>query len=134
MIVRRFIVVLLGLLALTPAGLLAQTLSPHKVFGRYQQFVWQDQHGLPQNTVMAITRTRDGYLWLATLEGAVRFDGVRFTVFDSNNTTEIRIGLIRAMLEDRDGNLWFGTDGGGYWHDRYGQQQPHWRGDGHRRF
>jgi hypothetical protein len=40
----------------------AQNLSPHKALGRYQQYVWQDQHGLPQNGVNAITRTRDGYL------------------------------------------------------------------------
>ncbi|MBI3759937.1 MAG: hypothetical protein HY269_09330 [Deltaproteobacteria bacterium] len=47
-----------------------QTLSPLKVLGQYQQFVWQEQHGLPQNTVQALVRTRDGYLWLGTLAGA----------------------------------------------------------------
>jgi ligand-binding sensor domain-containing protein/signal transduction histidine kinase len=91
----------------------SQTLVPTKAFGRYQQFVWQDQHGLPQNTVRSVLRTRDGYLWLGTLEGAVRFDGVRFTVFDSGNTKAIGVGLILAMLEDRAGNLWLATDGAG---------------------
>ena len=91
----------------------SQTLVPTKAFGRYQQFVWQDQHGLPQNTVRSVLRTRDGYLWLATLEGAVRFDGVRFTVFDSGNTKAIGVSLILAMLEDRAGNLWLATDGTG---------------------
>ena len=42
--------------------------------------------GLPQNTVSALLQTRDGYLWFTTLDGLVRYDGVRFTVFDKSNT------------------------------------------------
>ncbi len=42
---------------------------------------WTADNGLPQNSVRDIVQTRDGYLWLATLDGLVRFDGVRFTVF-----------------------------------------------------
>jgi ligand-binding sensor domain-containing protein/signal transduction histidine kinase len=110
---RRLFLLSLVAICLVPGDIDAQTLSPKQVLGRYQQYVWQDQHGLPQNTVRAIVRTRDGYLWFGTLEGAARFDGVRFTVFDSSNTDEIRIGLIVALLEDHAGNLWLGTDGGG---------------------
>src|SRR6185369_14543296 len=90
-----------------------QIFRPEKVFGRYQQFVWNEQHGLPQNAVQAITRTRDGYLWLGTQAGIARFDGVRFTVFDRSNTDEIKASLIKSLLEDRAGNLWIGTDGSG---------------------
>ena len=110
---RRIIITLLGLCCLIVSHSNGQTLSPQKVMGRYQQFVWTDQHGLPQSTVQAITRTRDGYLWLGTLAGAPRFDGVRFTVFDNANTVEIKENFITALLEDRRGNLWLGTDGGG---------------------
>ncbi|MEW6125522.1 MAG: two-component regulator propeller domain-containing protein [Acidobacteriota bacterium] len=107
-----------GLIACVWLGLLAcaapaQTLNHHKVFGKYQQFVWLEQHGLPQNTVQAITRTRDGYLWLGTLAGAARFDGAHFTIFDNGNTSAIKGSYITALLEDRDGNLWLGCDGGG---------------------
>jgi ligand-binding sensor domain-containing protein/signal transduction histidine kinase len=91
----------------------AQTLSTHKVLGRYQQFVWQDQHGLPQNGVLAILRSRDGYLWLGTIEGAARFDGVRFVVFDSNNTPAIKSNQILSLAEDRAGDLWLGAVSGG---------------------
>jgi ligand-binding sensor domain-containing protein/signal transduction histidine kinase len=101
----------LGSLALTHAY--GQTLSTHKVLGRYQQLLWQDQHGLPQNGVLAILRTRDGYLWLGTIEGATRFDGVRFVVFDNNNTPEIRNNQILSLAEDRAGSLWLGSVGGG---------------------
>lgn len=113
MSVRRFIVTLLWTICLMPNQAFGQTLTPHKVLGRYQQYVWQDQHGLPQNGVLAITRTRDGYLWLGTFEGAARFDGVRFTIFDPNNTPEFKSGQILALVEDRAGNLWLGTNGGG---------------------
>lgn len=91
----------------------AQSLLPSKAFGRYQQYVWNDQHGLPQNSVNAITRTRDGYLWVGTFEGAARFDGVRFTSFDHTNTPQFRSNQVLALLEDHGGNLWLATNGGG---------------------
>jgi ligand-binding sensor domain-containing protein len=90
-----------------------QTFTPQKVLGRYQQFVWLEEHGLPQNTVIAMLRTRDGYLWVGTEAGAARFDGARFTVFDHGNTTEFKGSVIKALLEDRAGNLWLGADTGG---------------------
>jgi ligand-binding sensor domain-containing protein/signal transduction histidine kinase len=75
--------------------------------------VWQLEEGLPQNTIRAIHQTRDGYLWLATEEGLARFDGVRFTVFDSSNTPAMGVSLVNALFEDHEGTLWVGTDGGG---------------------
>ena len=60
-----------------------------------------------------MTQTPDGYLWLATEEGLVRFDGVRFTVFDKENTPPLQADNILALLVDRSGNLWIGTNGGG---------------------
>ncbi|MEK7707828.1 MAG: two-component regulator propeller domain-containing protein, partial [Verrucomicrobiota bacterium] len=50
---------------------------------------WGTKEGLPQSAVIAMTQTRDGYLWLGTLNGLVRFDGIRFTVFDEGNTPEL---------------------------------------------
>src|SRR5207302_11492032 len=47
---------------------------------------WTANNGLPQNAVYSILQTKDGYLWLTTLDGLVRYDGVRFTVFDKSNT------------------------------------------------
>ena len=73
---RRTFLILLWLGGLTDTHVWGQTLSPNRALGHYQQFVWQDQHGLPQNGVLSILRTRDGYLWLGTIEGAARFDGV----------------------------------------------------------
>lgn len=67
----------------------AQIVGPNRVFGRYQQSVWQEQHGLPQASVLAIAATRDGYIWVGTHEGVARFDGVRFTLFNTANTSAL---------------------------------------------
>jgi ligand-binding sensor domain-containing protein len=121
------------LLALSLGSLIganAQTLSTHKVLGRYQQFVWQDQHGLPQNGVLAILRSRDGYLWLGTIEGAARFDGVRFVVFDSNNTPAIKSNQILSLAEDRAGDLWLGAVSGGLTRYAEGRSRLYTKRDG----
>ena len=47
---------------------------------------WNNEQGLPQSSVISVIQTRDGYLWLGTLNGLVRFDGNRFAIFDENNT------------------------------------------------
>jgi signal transduction histidine kinase/ligand-binding sensor domain-containing protein len=80
---------------------------------RYLHDSWNTENGLPQNDVTQLIQTRDGYLWLGTNGGLVRFDGIRFTIFDSGNTPELRSNRILALAEDRDGTLWIGTQNGG---------------------
>src|SRR5271169_2372243 len=58
---------------------------------------WQIEDGLPQNSINAVIQTREGYLWLATFNGLVRFDGVRFTVFDAENTPELKDSRITSL-------------------------------------
>lgn len=77
-------------------------------------------NGLPQNTVSAIAQTRDGYLWFGTYDGLVRYDGVRFTIFDKGNTPGIRSNQILAIREDSEGTLWIGTGEGGLIRYRHG--------------
>ncbi len=83
-----------------------------KAITQYGHDVWQTEQGLPQNSVQVIVQTRDGYLWLGTQEGLVRFDGVKFTIFDKRNTKQIQHNNIQALIEGRDGSLWIGTSGG----------------------
>jgi ligand-binding sensor domain-containing protein/two-component sensor histidine kinase len=75
--------------------------------------VWETDDGLPQHSVTAIIQTRDGYLWLGTLNGLVRFDGLRFTVFDESNTPGLNNSRIVSLFEDRRGHLWAGTQTAG---------------------
>ena len=72
---------------------------------------WTTENGLPQNSVNDILQTRDGYLWLATHGGLVRFDGVRFVVFD-RSIEGIGSQRVRALHEDRHGTLWAATEDG----------------------
>jgi signal transduction histidine kinase/ligand-binding sensor domain-containing protein len=98
------------LLAALPAH---ASLDPSKALTQYVHRSWQADSGLPQNSVLAIAQTPDGYLWLGTENGLVRFDGVRFTLFDQHAIPGLRSNEIRALLVDRAQNLWIGTHGGG---------------------
>lgn len=99
----------LALLAVPP--LLA--LDPGRPPNRYGHDVWLSRDGLPQEFVQAITQTSDGYLWIGSLGGLVRFDGVRFTVFDPSNAPGLKDARIVALCPGRDGALWIGTAAGG---------------------
>ena len=95
------------------AGPRAAALEPGKRLSQYVIDTWQTEQGLPQNTVQAVLRGSDGYLWLGTQEGLVRFDGARFTTYDRRNTPELRHNSILSLAEAPDGTLWAGTNGGG---------------------
>jgi signal transduction histidine kinase/ligand-binding sensor domain-containing protein len=76
---------------------------------------WNSANGLPDNTIMAMVRTRDGFLWMTTDDGLVRFDGVRFRVFDKTNTPALLSTSFSfsVLMESNDGALWAGTVDGG---------------------
>ncbi len=68
---------------------------------------------MPQNSVYAITQTRDGYLWLATSDGLACVDGVHFTVFNKGNSPGSSSNRFVCLYEDAGGDLWAGTEDGG---------------------
>jgi ligand-binding sensor domain-containing protein/signal transduction histidine kinase len=71
---------------------------------------WGNEEGLPQSSVISVVQTKDGYLWLGTLDGLVRFDGIHFTVFNENNTPGLDSDRIVFLFEDSRTNLWIGTE------------------------
>jgi ligand-binding sensor domain-containing protein len=77
----------------------------------YHFVSWTTENGLPQNSISALHQTRDGYLWLSTLDGLVRFDGLHFQIFNRQNTPAMTGNSFTffALLEDRQGCLWAGT-------------------------
>lgn len=91
-------------------GVAAPALDPDKAITQLAHASWRDE--LPQNTIHAILQTRDGYLWFGTYEGLVRFDGVRFAVFDASRSKDLRGTAVVHLAEDRDGRLWIATNGG----------------------
>lgn len=88
-------------------------ISTEKKLTQFSHEIWTTDDGLPQNSVNKIVQTPDGYLWLGTQEGLVRFDGVQFTVFDKHNTPQIKNNYISSLHVDRSGKLWIGTYDGG---------------------
>lgn len=101
--------------ALTGLALLlsALELRPEVAPVCYQVTRYTTEQGLPHNRIMSLLQTRDGYLWIGTLAGLARFDGVRFNVFDMSNTPEMTNDAINALAEDQqDGSLWINTGKG----------------------
>jgi signal transduction histidine kinase/ligand-binding sensor domain-containing protein len=84
---------------------------------------WQTEQGLPQNSVTAIVQTRDGYLWFGTYAGLVRFDGVRFQVFDADTTPELVNSRVTSLFEGADGTLWIGHETGNLTRLQHGRFQ-----------
>jgi signal transduction histidine kinase/ligand-binding sensor domain-containing protein len=93
--------------AIIASGFFSAAAAPN-----YFTRTWQVEQGLPQNKVTAVVQTRDGYLWVGTYNGLARFDGVRFTVFDDNNTPELHSSRITSLFETAGGTLWIGTESG----------------------
>ena len=73
---------------------------------------WREADGLPQSRIKAIVQTHDGYLWLGTDGGLVRFNGAHFTAF-TVQTGSIKDNEVWSLVEDDEGALWIGTYGGG---------------------
>jgi ligand-binding sensor domain-containing protein/signal transduction histidine kinase len=73
---------------------------------------WPSAGGQDLNSVTAIVQARDGYLWLGTFDGLVRFDGVAFEVFNAMNTRGLQNARITALFEDDAGVLWIGHETG----------------------
>ncbi len=88
-------------------------LDPSKQITQYVHDTWTTSDGLPQNSVLAIAQTPDGYLWLGSEEGLSRFDGVRFVTFDTLAVHGLRSNEVDALLVDHKGDLWIGSRNGG---------------------
>jgi ligand-binding sensor domain-containing protein/signal transduction histidine kinase len=73
---------------------------------------WHTKEGLPAEAVTSILQDQRGYLWIGTTNGLARFDGIRFSTFDSMNTPEMPDGEITSLYQDRNGALWIGTGRG----------------------
>jgi signal transduction histidine kinase/ligand-binding sensor domain-containing protein len=79
---------------------------------QYSHTAWRIQDGFFGGTPQAITQTTDGYLWIATEGGLVRFDGVRFVPWTPPNGKRLPSNSIHSVLGARDGSLWIGTSRG----------------------
>jgi ligand-binding sensor domain-containing protein/signal transduction histidine kinase len=107
MSVRLACALLLGLSLELPATV------PQRGLEGYSRRIWQTQDGLPEEPVQAFAQTPDGYLWIGTSGGLVRFDGAEMVVLNRENTPALRENSIFCLLVSKSGDLWIGTEGGG---------------------
>jgi ligand-binding sensor domain-containing protein/predicted Ser/Thr protein kinase len=105
--------VFIALFVLTSVSPGLFALDPAKAVTQYNVDQWTYETGLLQNSVTAVLQTSDGYLWVGSEEGLLRFDGVNFFIFDTNNTPAMTTPHIRCLFEDSRKNLWIGTVEGG---------------------
>jgi len=70
---------------------------------------WNTEKGLPVNGVNTVTQTKDGYLWLGSEEGLVRYNGSDFVVFNSKNNPAFKDSFITSLYSGNSDTLWIGT-------------------------
>jgi ligand-binding sensor domain-containing protein len=73
---------------------------------------WNSENGLPQNTVMRIFQARDGFLWISTFNGLLRYDGQEFKLYNTLNTPGMANNSVKFIVQDVNGVLWFSTING----------------------
>jgi signal transduction histidine kinase/ligand-binding sensor domain-containing protein len=76
---------------------------------QYSHTAWRSQEDLFSGTPSAIAQTTDGYLWIGTNSGLIRFDGVRFVEWKNPKATSPQSFSVYSLLASKDGSLWIGT-------------------------
>ncbi|WP_035354653.1 sensor histidine kinase [Edaphobacter aggregans] len=90
----------------------AAALNPEQKITQYSLTQWGHRDGLPSTAIYAVAQTRDGFLWLGTSDGLVRFDGLHFVQVPLSETGDIAFGRVQALKVDRTGAMWIGTENG----------------------
>ena len=127
---RTLASLLIGIGLTVPMAVQPHGAEPDGLLSGYTLTSWATRDGLP-GTVRAIVQTDDGYLWLGTANGLVRFDGVRFVPWAALGATPLPEAGIRALLLAHDGALWAGFDNAaGVSRLRDGQAQAFTEADG----
>jgi ligand-binding sensor domain-containing protein len=90
----------------------AFALDPSLDISQYAHTAWKIREGFTKGTITTIAQTPDGYLWLGTEFGLLRFDGVRTVPWQPPPDQHIPSSTILRLLVARDGALWIGTSNG----------------------
>jgi signal transduction histidine kinase/ligand-binding sensor domain-containing protein len=104
--VAAFVVGALSLLLLCPS---AFGLGPSRDKSQYAHTAWKVSEGFSKGAILSIAQTQDGYLWLGTELGLLRFDGVRATPWQPPGDQHLPSSTVWSLLTARDGTLWIGT-------------------------
>jgi len=86
-------------------------LSPAKAISEYIRDRWEAEQGFPGGPVNAIAQTPDGYLWLGTNRGLVRYDGFSFVLIEHSDSSKAAFGPVLGLAVDAQGDLWIRMEG-----------------------
>ena len=100
------------LLILLASSACALALDPSLDVSQYAHTAWKIREGFTKGTIFSIAETPDGYLWLGTEFGLVRFDGVQAIPWQPPDSQQLPSSWIKVLLVARDGTLWIGTEKG----------------------
>ena len=84
---------------------LAYGIDPNRAMSQYVHDRWGPDQGFPAGPVYAISQAGDGYLWIGTEAGLVRFDGWKFRVI-KDDSRALTIGSVLGLTPDEQGCLW----------------------------
>src|SRR6201996_532193 len=87
----------------------AFALNPALDVSQYAHTAWRVRDGFAKGAILSIAQTPDGYLWLGTEFGLLRFDGVRAVPWHPPGGDQLPSNYISALLVAHDGTLWIGT-------------------------
>lgn len=94
-------------------GSSAHALDPARSISQYAHTAWRNREGYFASAPSTITQTKDGYIWVGTIVGLLRFDGVRFTPWTApKNGPTLPTATIISLFGSSDGSLWIGTASG----------------------
>jgi ligand-binding sensor domain-containing protein/signal transduction histidine kinase len=108
--INRFTLIALFLLFLSFEDTYVFALNPQRRLSQYTIHNWQTKDGLPQNSIRSIAQTADGYIWLSTGSGLVKFDGLKFSVLEKGNTSWMPSDGVGPIHAGKDGSLWMGSE------------------------
>jgi ligand-binding sensor domain-containing protein/signal transduction histidine kinase len=81
-------------------------IDPRRSISQYMLETWGSEKGFPGGSVSAIAQTPDGYLWIGTDRGLIRFDGLNFRLVKNASPAAYPIGPVQGLESDAQGNLW----------------------------
>lgn len=107
-----FLLKILLAVAAVALSIPALAVDPARQIAQYGHAAWRLQDGDLPGMPMAIAQGADGYLWIGTLNGLVRFDGLRFVRWSASEEEQLPSDAVTRLLATSDGSLWIGTQQG----------------------
>jgi PAS domain S-box-containing protein len=108
LLMRMFLILFCSILACPSAN----AVDPDQRISQYAHTAWRVRDGVFAGAPTAITQTTDGYMWIGTLGGLLRFDGVRFVRWAPPTGEHLPTTAVISLLGAADGSLWIGTASG----------------------